>query len=107
MEGADDHSGLRVAGLVFEASHTKVDYLDGSVGQHHHVGGLDVAMDDALLVRIAQAETELPNHFELLNERELPSGFKKSLQRISGETFHYDRSEERRVGKECRSRWSP
>ena len=26
---------------------------------------------------------------------------------IDGETYHNPRSEERRVGKECRSRWSP
>src|SRR5256885_12474231 len=28
-------------------------------------------------------------------------------QFIPGSVFHVDRSEERRVGKECRSRWSP
>jgi len=29
------------------------------------------------------------------------------LPRQSGQVVLYDRSEERRVGKECRSRWSP
>ena len=29
------------------------------------------------------------------------------LKLSSGENYWYDRSEERRVGKECRSRWSP
>ena len=31
----------------------------------------------------------------------------KGLRRADGTYIRFDRSEERRVGKECRSRWSP
>ena len=33
--------------------------------------------------------------------------FAKILSCLSGENLRAERSEERRVGKECRSRWSP
>src|ERR1039457_5689847 len=40
-----------------------------------------------------------------IERRFLPAGFVRGL--INSEVFRSLRSEERRVGKECRSRWSP
>ena len=41
-----------------------------------------------------------------LNAREvLP--FQKNYQEVTSKSYDRSRSEERRVGKECRSRWSP
>src|SRR2546429_1593940 len=37
----------------------------------------------------------------------LPSGHQHSGKKIAGSAHGFERSEERRVGKECRSRWSP
>src|SRR5256885_10645146 len=44
-----------------------------------------------------------------LRERVLQSGWKDLAQLpwIGAPAQHHERSEERRVGKECRSRWSP
>ena len=48
---------------------------------------------------------------EILEERKFPvevllplASYRSAGERV---TFHEQRSEERRVGKECRSRWSP
>src|SRR2546430_9423949 len=41
--------------------------------------------------------TEMPVHFERIRDK----------MREAGSLVFRDRSEERRVGKECRSRWSP
>ena len=42
-------------------------------------------------------------------ERMLPLVFKMALPAVAAQFVNllYSRSEERRVGKECRSRWSP
>ena len=46
------------------------------------------------------------NIFRNLNEDEFPIVYKK-FQDFTSKYIELTRSEERRVGKECRSRWSP
>ena len=47
-------------------------------------------------------------HFVLFESRELvPGFFNLTYVTNNGAAFSTTRSEERRVGKECRSRWSP
>ena len=43
----------------------------------------------------------------VLADLRLPDGNSTSLLEWMNERFYATRSEERRVGKECRSRWSP
>ena len=51
------------------------------------------------------------NHFAILiaarNEETVIKNLINSLKKQNYPSNKYDRSEERRVGKECRSRWSP
>ena len=48
-------------------------------------------------------DKEAIQYFEYVNNVVLPEDYKEFIQIIGNTT----RSEERRVGKECRSRWSP
>src|ERR1039457_5770599 len=57
-------------------------------------------------------EAEMANHlvYEKHDQEAKPSGNRrngKSKKTLKGEFGEIERSEERRVGKECRSRWSP
>ena len=64
----------------------------------------------------AKEETEKPvitlgsdNYppYNYLNEDGVPTGIDVELATEAFKRMGYQRSEERRVGKECRSRWSP
>ena len=48
---------------------------------------------------------ESPENERLFQEICKEENIKQNMQKR--QTFHAERSEERRVGKECRSRWSP
>ena len=69
-------------------------------------GNLKKLVDEGRLEKTARGVYILPEIWEdeFVN---LQARFKKGI--FSNETalFLWDRSEERRVGKECRSRWSP
>src|SRR3712207_6005607 len=53
------------------------------------------------------SKTELKNEFLKLVEIYLDDCFYNELVKVRPGVEDYRRSEERRVGKECRSRWSP
>ena len=53
---------------------------------------------------------EIPEHWEVIKMRFLCSfktGDKDTINKEDDGKYPFYRSEERRVGKECRSRWSP
>jgi len=56
---------------------------------------------------IDNAAAPAPRQAKALEETVEPSENIKALYRAVAKRVHPDRSEERRVGKECRSRWSP
>jgi len=62
----------------------------------------------AVTIRVFQGEREMAAHNKLLGQFDLIdiAPAPRGLPQIDV-TFDIDRSEERRVGKECRSRWSP
>ena len=51
--------------------------------------------------------TEFPAHLTVLEQMRDLASVKESLYELTTNMEHQSRSEERRVGKECRSRWSP
>ena len=70
---------------------------------------LDVdALKKSNLIQVAYRDTDPERAARILAA--LSTAYMKehtNLQRPTGEIQFFDRSEERRVGKECRSRWSP
>ena len=53
-------------------------------------------------------EESLQNGYELhINKNEKKENIQKESPKTENENVLAERSEERRVGKECRSRWSP
>ena len=58
----------------------------------------DIFPDDEVFAQIAPTDTSRPDVSE---SREI------KLYQVANLRFKFKRSEERRVGKECRSRWSP
>ena len=52
-------------------------------------------------ITLAQAKVGMANHVD----QQVIDQFRRGSMLLEALTF--DRSEERRVGKECRSRWSP
>src|SRR3712207_9247424 len=88
-------------------------------GWRERLGGLTVRResleDNELVSRTLRGDVrsyeELVRRYERLVGRVLYSYARReiSVEDLVQETFlrAYDRSEERRVGKECRSRWSP
>src|ERR1051326_172770 len=66
----------------------------------------DSAKRAACLSNLRQLGTAL-NMYSSDNNSNVPNSFDKEHYGISSTNFNRGRSEERRVGKECRSRWSP
>ena len=59
----------------------------------------------AFSIRLTEQEKKIADSYARLHSISLGEAFKQAMfEKIEEE---YDRSEERRVGKECRSRWSP
>src|SRR5260370_38913184 len=79
-----DNAQLR---CLFEASESRAGW-----GRNHTI---DLGSSKLLVKRVPVTDTELDNFFSTKNLYRLPT------------YYNYGRSEERRVGKECRSRWSP
>ena len=80
VEGADHHARLCVAGGFFQAGDAKIDNFDIAIRLNHDVCRLDVAVDNALLVCIAQTEAQLANDIQLLDKRKPMSGAEQILQ---------------------------
>ena len=73
VDGADDVAGAREPGFgcgALYAGDAEVDDLRLAVGLHDHVGGLDVAMDDAALVRVAECSADLLDDAEFVDQRD-------------------------------------
>src|SRR3989449_5435109 len=72
-----------------------------SFKERRYAAGLEAAAD-AVYARIASGGPSSPAEFERQAE-----GFRRRQRESERAADLYARSEERRVGKECRSRWSP
>src|ERR1035437_8671712 len=87
--------------LVFHEKRDK----DGVLRQHAHAIWSRIDTEKTKAIQIAHDHLKLrtvAKEFARDNGLELPDGMKKD-----GKRDRFNRSEERRVGKECRSRWSP
>ena len=65
-----------------------------------------MAITSELLGKLGGADVEVIP-FSVETTRDLPTAIITMLEPPIGDTWWVARSEERRVGKECRSRWSP
>src|SRR5437762_13400533 len=92
--GALDPFALRVANLLVRND-------ESAAGLEITLGGLQLRFDDERSVAWCGGEFEI--HVE---SRRLPAGHVAHLQARDQLKFGSPRSEERRVGKECRCRWS-
>jgi hypothetical protein len=70
---------------------TEIQHLDDAVVAHHHVGGLEIAMDDAALVRAFEREGDLPGDSEDVVDRH-GAAVDEARERTSVDQFHDDRS---------------
>ena len=61
-----------------------------AVGLHHDVRGLDIAVNDALLMRVPDPVANLPYNLQLLHQRKLPVPLQNALQGLSRKEFHDD-----------------
>ena len=101
----------QVRALFFAGEENEVEVRDGKVDKLHHSGGcqlsLSLFVDGAYSTistnRLERDELERFIDKGIINTRFLEKDPYRSLP----EAGMYYRSEERRVGKECRSRWSP
>src|SRR2546430_7331428 len=86
--------GVPPAGIKFE-----------NTGHHHLLIDTDAPAD---LAAPLPATDKIVHFGKGQTEASVPlSPGKHTLQLLLGDQNHVPRSEERRVGKECRSRWSP
>ena len=58
----------RAALDLAELRETEVEHTDGAVGRHHHVVGFQIAMNDALLVRIDDRRDHAPGERHRLRD---------------------------------------
>ena len=68
---------------------------------------LDLHIKDDKIMKVTGVEDALPNQGRLCVKGRFGYDFVHSPARLTVPKIRKDRSEERRVGKECRSRWSP
>ncbi len=68
---------------------------------------VDQAAYDHAVARFREAGIRLPRLSELAEPSRLAARYGDRLAAVDPDTPDPLRSEERRVGKECRSRWSP
>ena len=93
--GTFDVSILEVGDGVFEVKATSGDT---------HLGGDDF---DQRIVDYLADEFKKEHGIDLRQDRQALQRLKEAAERAKIELSTVTRSEERRVGKECRSRWSP
>ena len=77
VEGAQELAGRRDRSFlprpVPQPCHAQVENFHLAGRGQHHVGGLDVAVDQAVLVEVLQTEGRLPGHFTGLRHRQGPA----------------------------------
>ena len=66
-----DHRGLRLLPGLRQA---EIEHLNPALISHHDVGWLEVAMDDALLVRCSQGIRQVNGNLEDPLDRQITSG---------------------------------
>ena len=100
VERAEQRTGLREA-AVSESRDAEVENTYAPLGVDHHVRGLDVAMDDALGVRVVKSGQQLVQPSEFLSDGHRPPAGDDVGKRLSGDVLHDDeRTVEERAGLE-------
>src|SRR3712207_7887067 len=99
------HGNIKVTGysttFLLESDHTCASWCNKSLSDI-----VKEVTDKAGVQALVNPETKSKLEYECQYE-ETNFMFIQRLARQYREWLYYDRSEERRVGKECRSRWSP
>src|ERR1051325_9566530 len=75
-----------------------------------HFGGSARPLFEQLPRRAVETSTEIGAaqiRKSVRSRRAQPNGLEPALAEFGNDPFGIERSEERRVGRECRSRWSP
>ena len=83
-------AGRRTARLCASLGQAEVEHLDGAVGPDLDVGRLEIAMNDALLVRGFERLGDLPRDRERLVERERPARDAVG-ERLALDQLHHER----------------
>jgi hypothetical protein len=73
--------------LVERFGETKIQHLGRAVGGDHHVGGLQVTMDDAAIVGGLEGLGDLPRDGDRLVDRDRAAG-QTRRQRLARDVFH-------------------
>ena len=109
-DGTTDYDGgsgttITVKGFGFNGTDTlsAVNFITG--GNSYAGTNVTVVDDNTITVDTPQAFTVAQTNIDV--EVVLTSEYTYKLSQTTGTTLLTTRSEERRVGKECRSRWSP
>ena len=89
VDGAQSLLGQGLGG-VLQAGDAEVGYLHAAVPQHHHVLGLDIPVDDAPAVGVAEAPHDLCNEVQRLPPVQLPPLLHVLLQRDAVDQLHDD-----------------
>ena len=87
-DGADHLAGAG-HGIVANAGDAEIHDLAIAVAQHHEIGGLDVAMDDAAAVRVSQAIAGLHDVSQLFYDGDLPVAGDDLIERLAVEELHH------------------
>ena len=83
------------AGVRRRLGQTEIDDLDAALRRHHHVAGLQIAVDDALIVRRFEGVADLAGNLQRLGRRKTRSGRPQTaqtlLERLAVHELHRDR----------------
>src|SRR4029077_9528698 len=76
-------------GLVPEVRDSEVDDFHAAVLQNHDVAGLDVAMNDALVVRVSQPVTDVANKIDLGDQAQRVVGVDDGIEDLPFQKLHH------------------